>query len=81
MHKGKYIILEKLDGTFRQDLPIGNREIQGWNRHGIEIGKKLYLYGHLIKGVRPIAWTSEVKEIDGDIIRTNNSKYKIIINE
>ncbi len=79
MYKGKYIILEKLDGIFRQDFLIGNKEIQGWNRHGIEIGKQLYLYDHLTKGVRPVAWTSIVKEIDEDIIKTNNSTYKIII--
>lgn len=81
MYKNKYIILEKLDGTFRQDLPIGNFLIQGWNRFDIEIGKPIGLFSHPIKGVRADCWTSTVKEINGDIIKTENSKYKITIKE
>ncbi len=80
-YQNKYIILEKLEGTFRQDLPIGNTEIQGYCRHGIEVGKPIDLFSHPIKGVRPDCWTSIVKEIDGDIIKTQNSTYKITIKQ
>lgn len=79
MYKNKYIILEKLEGTFRVDLPTGNTEIQGYCRHGIEVGKELYLYSHPIKGVRADSWTSVVVSIENDIIKTKNSIYKIII--
>jgi hypothetical protein len=80
MYKDKYITLEKLEGTFRQDLPIGNTEIQGWNKLGIELNEHLYLYNHL-ENALPISWTSKVLEIDGDIIKTENSIYKITIKE
>jgi hypothetical protein len=81
MYKNKYIALEKLEGTFRQDLPIGNFLIQGYCRHGIEVGKPIDLFSHPIKGVRPDCWTSIVKEINGDIIKTKNNTYKIKIND
>jgi|694.fasta_scaffold17451_9 hypothetical protein len=81
MYKDKYITSEKLEGTFRQDLPIGNFLIQGYCRFGIEVGKPIDLFSHLIKGVRPDCWTSIVKEINGDIIKTENSIYKITIKE
>lgn len=79
MYKDKYIILEKIDGIDDFQYPIGNTEIQGWNRHGIEVDKQLLLYDHLTKGVRPFAWTSTVQEIKDDIIITKNSTYKITI--
>jgi hypothetical protein len=81
MYKDKYIILEKIEGVYRPDQLIGNKDIRGYCRHGIEIGKQLYLYDHPIKGVRPYAWTSTVIEVKDDIIITKNSAYKIIINE
>lgn len=75
MYKNKYITLEKIEGI--GGLSIGSLKIQGWNRHGIEINQQLYLYSNQIKGVRPYCWTSIVKEINGYIIITENSKYRI----
>jgi hypothetical protein len=89
--KNKYIILEKIDGTFRQDMLMGNRSIQGWCLEEPQIGFQFYLYTSLedikIGGAvipredLPCAWTSTVDEIDLDnsIIRTRNSTYKFEI--
>lgn len=79
MHKNEYIILEKIDGVYKPDFLIGNKEIRGYCRHGIEVGKQLLLYDNLTKGVRPFAWTSTVQEIKDDMIITKNSTYKITI--
>lgn len=91
--KGKYIILEKLDGSFRQDLPIGNKELRGYCIEPPEIGYPFYLY-NCIKDVEvmgavipcnelPVSWTSRVKEIDleNGTIKTANSIYKIEIKD
>jgi hypothetical protein len=89
--KNKYIILEKLDGKFRQDLPIGNKGIQGWCLVEPQIGFQFYLYTSLEdvkigEAVIPkedlvCAWTSEVKSIDleNNIIKTKNSTYQFTI--
>jgi hypothetical protein len=89
--KGKYVILEKLEGSFRQDLPNGNKEIRGWCLEEPRVGYALYLYSSLEdvkirdavirKEDLPCAWTSQVKEIDLDnqMIRTKNSVYKFEI--
>ena len=90
---GKYIILEKLDGSFRQDLPLGNKEIQGYYLHEPKIGEQFMLYNSptdIIIGEATIpkedllvAYTSVVKEIDleSNIIKTANSTYKFEIKE
>ena len=84
----KYIILEKLDGSFRQDLPLGNKEIQGYCLHEPKIGEKFMLYNSptdiiieeatIPKEDLLVAYTSVVKEIDleNNIIKTANSTYK-----
>jgi len=91
--KGKYVILEKLDGTYRADLPIGNNEVQGFALEEPEIGQQLYLYtsnedvkiGETIIPKKDLlcAWTSAVREIDfeNNLIRTNNSTYRYEIRQ
>ncbi len=73
--KEKYIVLEKIDGSFRQDLPVGNKEIQGMVLEEPKVGAsfKLYSVSQVLQ-----AWTSPVKEIDykNRIIKTVNSTYK-----
>ena len=89
--KGKYLVLEKLDGSYRADLPIGNKEIQGWCLEEPIVGHQFFLYtspndveiGEAVipKGDLPCAWTSRVASIDleNQIIKTANSTYRIII--
>jgi len=89
--KGKYVILEKLDGTYRVDLPIGNRDVQGFALEEPKVGYPLFLYtsnedvkiGEAIIPKEDLltAWTSAVREIDFEnkLIKTNNSTYRIII--
>ena len=89
--KGKYIILEKLDGTFRQDLPIGSKGVQGYCLEEPRVGYQFYLYNcvkdvEVMGAVIPcqevaVAWTSVVKELDLEynIIKTANSIYKFEI--
>ena len=89
--KNKYVILEKLDGKFRQDMIVGDKSVQGWCLEEPQVGYQFYLYNSLEdvkigeavipKEDLPCAWTSVVKEIDleNGIIRTANSTYKIII--
>ena len=86
--KNKYIILEKLDGKFRQDLPNGNKEIQGWCLEEPQVGYTLYLCsslediklgdGIITKEDLICAWTSTVKYINlnNQIIKAANSTYK-----
>lgn len=86
--KNKYLILEKLDGTYRVDLPIGNKEIQGFCLDEPKIGQQLYLYtsnedvkiGEAIipKENLLCAWTSTIREIDfeNNLIKTRNSIYR-----
>lgn len=88
---GKYIILEKLDGKHRIDLPIGNKEIQGYCLEEPKVGYPFFLYtspkdikiGEAIIPKEDLltAWTSAVREIDleNNLIITNNSTYRIII--
>ena len=90
---GKYIILEKLDGSFRQDLPIGNKEVQGYVLKEPKVGYPFYLYSSpedvkireaiIPKEDLPCAWTSVVREIDleNNIIKTANSTYKYEIRQ
>lgn len=87
----KYLILEKLDGSFRQDIPIGSKEVQGYALDEPKVGYPFYLYTSLddIKVGEAIipkedlitSWTSVVREIDleNSIIRTVNSTYKFEI--
>ena len=86
--KGKYIILEKLDGEHRIDLLIGNKEIQGYCLEEPKVGYPFFLYtspedikiGEAIIPKEDLltAWTSTVREIDleNNLIITNNSKYR-----
>lgn len=86
--KNKYLILEKLDGTYRVDLPIGNKDIQGYCLEEPKVGFAFYLYSSnedvkLGEAVIPkedllCAWTSAVREIDfeNNLIKTNNSTYR-----
>ena len=88
---GKYIILEKLDGSYRQDLPLGNKEIQGYCLHEPKVGEQFMLYNSptvivigdaiIPKEDLLVAYTSVVREIDLDnnIIKTANSTYKFEI--
>ena len=90
---GKYIILEKLDGSYRQDLPLGNKEIQGYCLHEPKVGEQFMLYNSptdivigdaiIPKEDLLVAYTSIVREIDLDnnIIKTANSTYKFEIKE
>ena len=91
--KNKYIILEKLDGSFRQDLPIGNKEIQGYCLEPPTVGYQFFLY-NCIKDVEvmgavipcnelPVSWTSRVESIDLEnlTIKTKNSTYKVEIKD
>ena len=86
--KGKYLILEKLDGKFRQDMLVGDRSIQGYCLEEPKVGYQFFLYnspedvkiGEVVipKEDLPCAWTSTVREIDleNNIIKTNNSTYR-----
>lgn len=78
--KEKYVVLEKIDGSYRVDLPVGNKEIQGLALEEPKIGEsfKLYSATWVLQ-----AWTSAVKEIDhkNKIIKTANSTYKYEIKE
>ena len=88
---GKYIILEKLDGTFRQDLPLGNKKVQGYCLNETKVGEQFMLYNSptdiVIGGATIpkedllVAYTSVVREIDleNNIIKTANSTYKFEI--
>lgn len=91
--KNKYLILEKLDGKFRQDMIVGNKEVRGFCLNEPTVGHQFFLY-NCIKDVEvmgaiipcnelPVAWTSRVEEIDleANIIRTKNSTYKIEIKD
>ena len=91
--KNKYVILEKLDGKYRPDMLIGNREVQGWCLEEPTVGFSLYLF-YAPKNVKigeveipaedlPCAWTSTLKEIDYEnmILTTKNSTYKIEIRD
>lgn len=91
--KNKYIILEKLDGKFRQDMLVGDRSIQGYVLEEPTVGYQFYLY-NCVKDVEirgaiipchdlPVAWTSKVREIDleNGLIKTANSTYKIEIKD
>lgn len=89
--KNKYIILEKLDDKFREDMLVGDRSIQGYCLELPTVGYPFYLYNSLDDvtiggGIIPkedliCAWTSRVVEVDLDnsIIRTVNSVYKFEI--
>lgn len=89
--KGKYIILQKLDGKNNQFLPIGNKQIQGYCLEEPQVGYQFYLYtspedvkiGDAVIPKEDLlcAWTSVVREIDleNNIIKTNNSTYKFEI--
>ena len=90
---GKFITLEKLDGKFRQDLPIGNKEIRGYCLEEPQVGYQFYLYSSaedvkigeaiISKEDLPCSWTSVVREIDleNNIIKTANSVYKFEIKD
>lgn len=90
---GKYIILEKLDGKFRQDMLVGDRSIQGYCIEPPTVGYQFYLY-NCVKDIKvmetvipchdlPVAWTSRVEAIDleNGIIKTANSTYKVEIKD
>ena len=84
--KGAFLILTKLsadteDSRNNLQVQVGSRKVCGWNRHGLEVGKQLYLYSHLIKGLRPDAWTSIVESfnIEDNTIKTKNSTYSFEI--
>lgn len=91
--KGKYVILEKLDGSFRQDLPIGNKKIQGYCLEEPEVGYQFYLYTSptditIGEAVIPkekliCSWTSRAESIDleNGLIKTKNSTYKIKVKD
>lgn len=91
--KNRYVILEKLNGSFRQDLPIGNKEVQGYCLEEPKVGHQFYLYTSpkdikIGEAVIPkeqliCAWTSRIEEIDliNGIIKTKNSTYKIEVND
>lgn len=90
---GKYIILEKLDGKFRQDMLVGDKSIQGWCIEPLTVGHQFYLYTSptdIVIGEAVIpkeelicSWTSRVDSIDleNGIIKTKNSTYKIEIKD
>ena len=91
--KGKFVILEKLDGKFRQDLPVGNTLIRGYCLEEPKVGYQFFLYSSaedvkIGESVIPkedllTAWTSVVREIDleNNIIKTANSVYKFEIKD
>lgn len=91
--KGKFVILEKLDGKFRQDIPIGNTLIRGYCLEPPKVGYQFYLYSSaedvkigdytVPKEDLPCSWTSVVREIDleNKIITTANSVYKFEIKD
>lgn len=91
--EGRYLILEKLDGAFRQDMLVGDRSVQGWCIEEPCIGYQFFLYSSpkdviigeavIPKEDLPCAWTSTVRNIDleNNIIKTNNSTYKIEIKD
>lgn len=77
--KGKFVILEKLDGKFRQDLPVGNTLIRGYCLEEPKVGYQFFLYSSaedvkirmnetesytIPKEDLLCAWTSVVREID-----------------
>jgi hypothetical protein len=86
--RGKYMVLEKLDGKFRQDMLVGDRSIQGYVLEEPKVGYKFYLYSSpedvkIGDAVIPkedliCAWTSTVREVDleNNIIKTTNSTYR-----
>ena len=91
--KNKYLILEKLEGKYRQDMLVGDRSIQGYCIEPPTVGYQFFLY-NCIKDVEvmgavipcnelPVAWTSVVREIDLEnlTIKTANSTYKIEIKD
>ena len=90
---GKFIILEKLDGKFRQDLPVGNTLIRGYCLKEPKVGYQFFLYSSaedvkIGESVIPkedllTAWTSVVREIDleNNIIKTANSVYKFEVKD
>lgn len=91
--KNKYLILEKLDGKFRQDMLVGNKEVQGFCLDEPTVGYPLYLY-NCMKDIKvmgavipcnelPVSWTSRVESIDLEkgIIKTRNSTYKIEVKD
>ena len=80
--KGKYVILEKIDGSFRQDLPIGNKEIQGYVFQEFKIDFPI-LFFFSAEDQTPCAWTSKVVSVDLEkqIIKTKNSTYKFEIRD
>jgi hypothetical protein len=71
---GKYLILEKLDGAFRQDMLVGDKSIRGYVLEEPKVGYQFYLYNSPVdvkigdaiipKEDLPVAWTSVVREID-----------------
>ena len=91
--KGKFIILEKLDGKFRQDLPVGNTLIRGYCLEEPKVGYQFFLYSSaedvkigeeiIPKEDLICAWTSVVREIDleNNVIKTANSVYKIEVKD
>lgn len=91
--KGKFVILEKLDGKFRQDLPIKNTLIRGYCLEEPKVGYQFFLYSSaedvkIGESVIPkedllTAWTSVVREIDleNNIIKTANSVYKFEVKD
>ena len=91
--KGKFIILEKLDRKFRQDLPVGNTLIRGYCLKEPKVGYQFFLYSSaedvkIGESVIPkedllTAWTSVVREIDleNNIIKTANSVYKFEVKD
>ena len=91
--KGKFIILEKLDGKFRQGLPVGNTLIRGYCLKEPKVGYQFFLYSSaedvkIGESVIPkedllTAWTSVVREIDleNNIIKTANSVYKFEVKD
>lgn len=87
--KNKYLILEKLEGKYRQDMLVGDKSIRGWCIEPPTVGYQFYLY-NCVKDVEvmgtvipchdlPVAWTSTIESIDleNGIIKTRNSTYKI----
>lgn len=91
--KNKYLILEKLDGKFRQDMLVGDKSIRGYCLDEPTVGHQFFLY-NCIKDVEvmgavipcnelPVSWTSRVESIDLEnfTIKTKNSTYKIEIKD
>lgn len=91
--KNKYLILEKIDGKFRQDMLVGDKSVRGWCTEPPMVGYQFYLYTSptdIVIGEAVIpkeelicAWTSVVQDIDlvNGIVKTKNSIYKIEIKD